>query len=186
MTQIKLSIALVLAAATIAPVVAQPLREGDEFSSNVVHLPHHHHHHHGHHHHHQSATPVERSSLESTSGTLSPREYYAEEFEVRGLFDDSEPEIATRESDDLFERQESEGAESSASTLPHSLPFVHSFAPNGGAFSPHKVRIVIPSLGIGPREFTGTVTESEEMLERDFEDFEDFDARELDDDLYLD
>jgi len=219
MTQIKLSIALVLAAAVIAPVVAQPIREGDDFASNVVHhdLPHHHHHHHGHHHHHQSATPVEHSLLESTSRhdtipPLSPREYYAEEFEVRGLFDDSEPEIATREFDDLFERQESEGAESSADTLPHSLRFGR--RPNGGAFTPHRVRLgrpfrgISPRLGhglggpfngfphrgfghgpvmlrhgparrrIGPREFN----ESEEMFERNFDDSEtEIATREFDD-----
>jgi len=300
MTQIKLSIALVLAAAAVAPVVAQPIHEGDEFASNVVHLPHHHHHHHGHNHHHQSATPVEHSSLEPTSRhdtipPLSPREYYAEEFEVRGLFDDSEPEtpgtsrasrrrlrfgtgpvglgqgllghrpfpfngihhrgpvmlrhglarhkighkigprefteseemlerdfddsepeIATREFDDLFERQESEGAESSPSTsrrplrfspgpvrLGHGLPRVHrpfkGLPPRLGlGLLGHRIPHRLHSgfgLGpvnlrqgrsarraIGPREFT----ESEEMLERDFEDIEDFDARELDDDLYLD
>jgi len=292
MTQIKLSIALVLAATAIAPVVAQPIREGDEFASNVLHLPHHHHHHHGHHHHHQSATPVEHSSLESTSRhdtipPLSPREYYGEEFEIRGLFDDSEPEtpgtsrasrrrlrfgtgpvrlghgllghrpfngiphggpvmlshglarhkigrrefteseemldrdfddsepeIATREFDDLFERQESEGVESSPSTSRRPLrfapgpvrlrhgPAIHrpfkGLPPRlgqgllglriprlrtGFGLGPVNIRQGRPARhAIGPREFS----ESEEMLERDFEDIEDFDAREFDDDLYLD
>ena len=46
MTQIKLSIAFVLAAAAIAPIVAQPIGEGHEFAGHVGHRRHHHHHHH--------------------------------------------------------------------------------------------------------------------------------------------
>ena len=52
MVQIKLSIAFVLAAAAIAPVVAQPIRERGE-SGHVG--PHRHHHHHHRHH----AHPIE-------------------------------------------------------------------------------------------------------------------------------
>ena len=68
MAQIKLSIAFVLAAAAIAPIVAHPIREDHEFASNMGHRLHHHHnhHHHRHHHHHGVAIP-EQSSPEPTS-----------------------------------------------------------------------------------------------------------------------
>jgi hypothetical protein len=39
MAPIKFSIAFVLAAATIAPIVAQPIREAHEVTGNVDHLP---------------------------------------------------------------------------------------------------------------------------------------------------
>jgi len=233
MVQIKLSIAFVLAAAAIAPVVAQPIREGNEFASN----PHlHRHHHHHHHHHHQRVATPERSSLEPTSDTIPApsRREYADEFEVRDLLDDSKPEFVAREFDDLFERQDSEGAESSGSTSPHPLRFGPGPVrlPNGGAFPPHRVRLghgvplvhrpfkgfpphrlrlghgllghrpfrglssrrpgsgIGPALlrhgparrRVGPREYA----ESDELFERDFKDFEEFDARDFDDELYLD
>ena len=43
MVQIKLHIAFVLAAAAIAPVVAQPIHERGEFSGHVGRRHHHHH-----------------------------------------------------------------------------------------------------------------------------------------------
>ena len=70
MTQIKLFIAFVLAAAAIAPIVAQPIRDGNEFARNDVDIPHHHHNHHQHsHHYHQRHGVVnpEQLSLEATS-----------------------------------------------------------------------------------------------------------------------
>ena len=65
----KLSIALVLAAATIAPIVAQPVLEGNESAGNVVDHPHrHHHHHHSRHHHRRHHKKhVEQSPLTPTS-----------------------------------------------------------------------------------------------------------------------
>jgi hypothetical protein len=88
MTQIKLSIAFVLAAAAIAPVVAQPIREPThEFAGNVGphRLPHHRHNHHNHHRHHR--VPIhEQSSPEPTSDITPPsRREYFDELEVRGL-----------------------------------------------------------------------------------------------------
>ena len=58
MVQIKLSIAFVLAAAAIAPVIAQPIREG---RGHVGHHGHHGHHHH-HHHHAEAPAPQDPSS----------------------------------------------------------------------------------------------------------------------------
>ena len=58
MVQIKLSVAFVLAAAAIAPVVAQPIHEG---RGHVGHHGHHGHHHH-HHHHAEAPAPQDPSS----------------------------------------------------------------------------------------------------------------------------
>jgi len=200
MAQIKLSIAFVLAAAAIAPVVAQPAREGNEFPSNVGHLPHLHRHHH-HHRHHQRVAAPEQSSDNIPAPS---RREYADEFEVRGILDDSELEIDAREFDDLFERQDSEGAESSANASPlpnlkrfgrrpfKGLPprLGHGLRPFRGLPSRRPGSGIGPALPrhrpvrrrIGPREYA----ESDELFERDFEDFEEFDARDFDDELYLD
>ena len=59
MVQIKLSIAFVLAAAAIAPVVSQPIAIGETGESLEAREPHHHHHHRGHHHHHHHHQSME-------------------------------------------------------------------------------------------------------------------------------
>jgi len=118
MAQTKLSIAFILAAAAIAPIVAQPIHESHEFSGDVVphrhpHHPHHHRHHHHHHHQHHGVAIPEQSPLESTSDTTpppSPREF-VDEFEAREYAD----------YDEMFERDSAE-AESAGHALPHALP----------------------------------------------------------------
>jgi len=80
MAQIKLSIALVLAAAAIAPVVAQPIREGHEFADHIGH----HHHHHHHNHRHPIPEQLSPETMSDTTSSPSSREY-VDEFEVRGL-----------------------------------------------------------------------------------------------------
>ena len=67
MTQIKLSIAFVLAAAVIAPIVAEPILDAVPIRDGDVELPHHHRHHHGHHYRHHHRKRVEQSPLEQTS-----------------------------------------------------------------------------------------------------------------------
>ena len=67
MTQIKLSIAFVLAAAVIAPIVAEPILDAVPIRDGDVELPHHHRHHHGHHYRHHHRKHVEQSPLEQTS-----------------------------------------------------------------------------------------------------------------------
>jgi len=166
MTQIKLSIAFVLAASAIAPIVAQPMRvsEGHEFVDNVGHCRHH-----GSH----------------------------------GRVVHSEPEIVAREYaefEDMFERDDSE--DPPVINVPH---FIHPFPfgpgshprfrypfSHGPVFFPgRRPMINSPRFGlgvphrpfkrIGPREYA----ETDDMLERDIEDVE-FDARDFDDELYLD
>lgn len=163
MTQIKLSIAFILAAATIAPIVAQPIREGHELAGNVGHCPHHHHHH-------QGVAIPEQSSLEPTSERVLAQEHIAlahdkvlaQEGKVLGHRPvvHSEPEILAREYDEfdgMFERADPEEVESMISkTLPHfngamrSSPGPVVFHPNGGPF--------MPPFGHGPairRPFNG-------------------------------
>ena len=66
MTQIKLSIAFVLAAAAIAPIVAQPIRDAvpirDGDVTADVERPHHYRHHHPHHRKHVEQSPLEKTS----------------------------------------------------------------------------------------------------------------------------
>ena len=57
MVQIKLSVAFVLAAAAIAPVVAHPIGERLEVREHHHHGHHGYHGHHHHHHHHEAAAP---------------------------------------------------------------------------------------------------------------------------------
>ena len=59
MVQIKLSIAFVLAAAAIAPVVSQPIAISESGESLEAREPHHHHHHHHRHHHRHHAASME-------------------------------------------------------------------------------------------------------------------------------
>ena len=55
MVQIKLSIAFVIAAAAIAPVVSHPI--GERAEALEAREPHHHRHHHHHHRHHRAEAP---------------------------------------------------------------------------------------------------------------------------------
>ena len=62
MVQIKLSIAFVIAAAAIAPVVSQPI--GERAEALETREPRRHHHHHHHRHHRAEAPPAEASGGE--------------------------------------------------------------------------------------------------------------------------
>jgi len=227
MTQIKLSIAFVLAAATIAPIVAQPICDGRDLAGNVGHssCPHQPHH--------QGVAIPEKSSLEPTSEPVVH----------------SKPEILAREYDEfeeMFERADPEVAESTyPNTFPphfngalRSGPGPAVFRPNSGPFTSPRLRLPFTSHGpvvhrpfygftsprlhygvnrlpVVDRPFNGFTpqrpriglasgnaiprrlgparhgvvareyAEFDDMFERDFEDVE-FDARDFDDELYLD
>jgi len=223
MTQIKLSIAFVLAAATIAPIVAQPICDGRDLAGNVGRssCPHHPHH--------QGVAIPEQSSLEPTSDTPLPSRREYDEFEE--MFERADPEVV----DSTY----------SPNSFPHfngalrSGPGPAVFRPNSGPFtSPTRLRLPFTSHGpVVHRPFNGFTSprlhyglnripvvdrpfngftpqrprfglasgnaiprrlgparhgvvareyaEFDDMFERDFEDVE-FDARDFDDELYLD
>jgi len=178
MTQIKLSIAFVLAAAAIAPVFAQPLREGHEFAGDVDHRPYRQHHHH---HHHQRVADqpsldqplkLKGKALEQHDRVLAKEGHFLADkdkvFEKEGKpvghrpSAHPEPEILAREYaefEDMFERADSEDVESgirrSANTLlPHFKgPFHFGHGP-AVVHRPHSGLFTSPRpLGRGPVDF---------------------------------
>jgi len=195
MTQIKLSIAFVLAASAIAPIVAQPMRvsEGHEFVDNV-----------GHCRHHGSHGRVVHSEPEIVA-----REYA--EFEDMFERDDSEdpPVInvpyfnhpfpfgpGSHRSHPRFHFGPGLVNPPNRQDLGYGsrprfrFPFNHGpvvFPGRRPTLNSPRFGLGVPLIShrpfrrIGPREYA----ETDDMFERDFEDVE-FDARDFDDELYLD
>jgi len=137
----------------------------------------------------------------SASRGLGPREFDESEDMFEREFEDTEFDARDFEDefDGLVERAESEEGASSPSPLrmgrpsrsPTRLHFGHGPVMNGGykGLHPQRPRMRVggvnrrgsASRGLGPREFD----ESDDIFEREFEDTE-FNARDFDDELYLD
>jgi hypothetical protein len=225
MAPIKLSIAFALAAATIAPILAQPLGEAHEITGNVDHLPSHLHHEripvqsllegdnklghkHKTHSRHGKALEKHKSLLHKDHIPAKENKILGLEGKALGQLDEahSKPEIVAREyieSDEMFERAES--GNPGRGPLPSRLGFgmgpvlsrlrgLHGFTSTGRPrlpfFGGHGPVVNRPFNGATKRNFRfGLATahrrgpamrrltareyaDSDDMLERDFEEVE--------------